>query len=345
MDYERNKPVRTRSDLDRKVMRRKNEEIKKRNRNRIVFFGILLVFAIIGFVTVIAKLPFFNNNSKDKKPTPTANVVGGDIQADETEKAPTNDEVREAMKEIKSKEGFTDKLQKVLISLEDVDIYTRNDEKSEVVGKLAAREYINFYGSEDGWFKIQSKDYKGYAKAEYFEDISDENVFKIVDGIIVANKKYSVPEDYEPGLIPEAEQSFSIMKSDMERDNMYLEIVSGFRSFEEQKAIYDNDLAEKGKEYVDNYSAVPGHSEHQLGLAIDVTNDGSASVNIDFADTKEAEWISKNAHKYGFIIRYPRGKKQVTGYEYEPWHLRYLGPDLAKKIYDSGLTLEEYYDL
>lgn len=344
MDYKRNKPVRTKSDLDRKAIKRKNEEIRKRNRNRIIFFGILLVFAVIGFVSVIAKLPFFKSKEKPTSQAPTK-VVGGDIQVTETEKAPTNDEVREAMKEIKSKEGFTDKLQKVLISLEEVDIYTRNDEKSEVIGKLPASEYINFYGSEDGWFKVQTNELKGYAKAEYFEDLNDENIFKIVDGIIIANKKFSVPEDYEPGLSPEALQSFSIMKADMERDNMNLDIVSDYRSFEEQRAIYENDLAQNGKEYVDNYSAVPGHSEHQLGLAIDVTNDGSASVNNDFADTKEAEWISKNAHKYGFILRYPRGKKQVTGYEYEPWHLRYLGPDLAKKIYDSGLTLEEYYDL
>ena len=92
------------------------------------------------------------------------------------------------------------------------------------------------------------------------------------------------------------------------------------------------------------YSAPPGASEHQLGLAMDITlakYNGTLSVN--FGNTKEGAWIRENAHKYGFIVRYLQGKEEVTGYKYEPWHIRYLGVDLATELYEKGITLEEYY--
>ena len=92
-----------------------------------------------------------------------------------------------------------------------------------------------------------------------------------------------------------------------------------------------------GQELTDTFSARPGHSEHQTGLAFDV-----GAIDDDFANWPSGIWLKENAHKYGFIIRYPKGKQHITGYKYEPWHIRYLGVDLATKVYNSGLTLEEY---
>ena len=92
-----------------------------------------------------------------------------------------------------------------------------------------------------------------------------------------------------------------------------------------------------GKAEADRYSARPGHSEHQTGLAFDLN-----SIDMTFADTDECAWVNKHCAEYGFIIRYPKGSESITGYMYEPWHLRYLGTETAKKVYDSGLTLEEY---
>ena len=95
-----------------------------------------------------------------------------------------------------------------------------------------------------------------------------------------------------------------------------------------------------GKEVANTYSALPGHSEHQTGLAFDI-----GSVERSFVDTSEAKWIEENAHLYGFIVRYPKGKSDITGYIYEPWHVRYLGIDIATDVKNSGLTLEEYLGL
>lgn len=93
----------------------------------------------------------------------------------------------------------------------------------------------------------------------------------------------------------------------------------------------------KGKKYADSYVAKPGHSEHQTGLCLDVTNSRK-----NFNNSAEADWISKNCYKYGFILRYPKDKIDITGYQYESWHIRYVGEDAAKKMHDSNLCLEEY---
>ena len=119
---------------------------------------------------------------------------------------------------------------------------------------------------------------------------------------------------------------------------------SGYRSYQTQKALYNNNVASKGQAHADKYSAKPGKSEHQTGLSIDIT---CAAVNFQltsgFGETKEGLWVKENAHKFGFIIRYPIGKESIVGYAYEPWHLRYLGVELSTKIFDSGLTMEEYF--
>jgi D-alanyl-D-alanine carboxypeptidase len=123
-----------------------------------------------------------------------------------------------------------------------------------------------------------------------------------------------------------------------------LSCCSGYRSYETQSELYNWNVDTYGVEGAELVSARPGMSEHQLGLAMDVT---SASVGFDllesFGSTPEGQFLKDNAYKYGFIVRYPQGKTDITGYAYEPWHLRYLGVDVATEIYNSGKTMEEYY--
>ena len=129
-----------------------------------------------------------------------------------------------------------------------------------------------------------------------------------------------------------------------EADGLTLVARSGYRSYNTQTALYNGYVSRHGQEYADKYSAVPGQSEHQSGLAMDITAQ-SAGLQLEdyFGDTEEGKWVSVHAHEYGFIIRYPEGMEDITGYLYEPWHLRYLGTDLATEVYESGLTLEEYF--
>lgn len=158
-----------------------------------------------------------------------------------------------------------------------------------------------------------------------------------IDGILIANKTYALPEDYNPGVQPEAEAAFKEMQSAAWSEGLNIWIASGFRSYEYQSGLYQRYVNRSGKEEADRYSARPGHSEHQTGLAFDLN-----SIDDSFADTAEGKWVAEHCHEYGFIIRYPKGKEDITGYIYEPWHIRYLGKETAEKVHNSGLTLEEY---
>lgn len=127
-------------------------------------------------------------------------------------------------------------------------------------------------------------------------------------------------------------------------EGMDLYLVSGYRSYYEQSVIYNNSLLRRGKSHTDSYVSMPGHSEHQLGLAADVTSVNHKDLLESFENTKEGKWLKENAYKFGFIIRYQKGKENITKYGYEPWHIRYVGKDYAEEITKNGLVLEEYLE-
>ena len=174
---------------------------------------------------------------------------------------------------------------------------------------------------------------------------------------ILVNKQNKLPEDYIPiDLEPinsdytigmqylrhEAKINFEEMCKKAKNDGYYIKAVSSFRSSDYQEKLYNNYCIEKGIEYADMCSARKGHSEHQTGLAVDIA-DNFDDYN-EFANTKEFNWIKDNAFKYGFILRYPKFKTDITGFKYEPWHFRYIGIDIANYIYNNNIALEEYYE-
>ena len=158
-----------------------------------------------------------------------------------------------------------------------------------------------------------------------------------INGVLVVNKNYSLPSNYDPGTNPEALQAFNDMKSKARGEGISLKIVSGYRSYQTQQSIYQRNVKLYGEEEANTFSAKPGQSEHQTGLAFDIN-----STRWDFKDTIEAKWLAEHCYDYGFIIRYPENKQEKTGYVYEPWHIRYVGNTVAIEIRDSGLCLEEY---
>lgn len=171
--------------------------------------------------------------------------------------------------------------------------------------------------------------------------ISVVNGVTYVNGTLIANKTYALPETYAPGgLTDETYAAFVQMQSAASAEGLYLFVKSGYRSFYDQRYIYNGYVASDGVALADTYSARAGHSEHQSGMAIDVN-----STYNSFADTPEGIWLRNNCHKFGFIIRYPQGKESITGYMYEPWHIRYVGTELAAAVAESGLCLEEYFGI
>ncbi|MBR5515375.1 MAG: M15 family metallopeptidase [Clostridia bacterium] len=168
-------------------------------------------------------------------------------------------------------------------------------------------------------------------------EITEKDGITYVNGILIANKSYSLPKTYSPGIDTTANNALQQMFSAASNAGISLYVVSGFRSYDTQYNTYYGYVSRSGQADADRYSARPGHSEHQTGLAFDLN-----SLEQTFGNTKEGKWLKANAHKYGFIIRYPEGKESVTGYMYEPWHVRYLGTDIATDVFESGLCLEEY---
>ena len=189
----------------------------------------------------------------------------------------------------------------------------------------------NVFSNSDGIFTT-SKGFKGYTK----------NGITYIDGYLIANKTYSLPSTYNPGLDSKTLSQANIMFAEAKKEGLNIWLSSGFRSYSTQNTLYNNYVARDGKASADTYSARPGHSEHQTGLAFDVNQ-----INSSFDNSSEAKWLSNNCYKYGFILRYPKGKTNETGYQYESWHFRYVGDDLAKKLYNGGdwITMEAYFGI
>ena len=200
--------------------------------------------------------------------------------------------------------------------------------------------------------KLTGTSSKGYA-IEYKEGAY------YVGGYLIANKTYLLAKDWEPKntykkitpsmdgfcrecIDKEAYKAWSEMRSDASALGLNLWIQSGYRGYYYQQDLYNGYVKRKGKEAADKSSARPGASEHQTGLAFDLN-----TITNSFKDTKEGKWINNNCYLYGYIIRYPEGKTNETGYIYEPWHIRYVGKELAKKLYNDGawLTMEDYFGI
>ena len=179
--------------------------------------------------------------------------------------------------------------------------------------------------------------------------------------LILVNKQNKVSEDYVPKdleeikyyasdrvassryMKAEAADAFHKLVEAAMKEDLDLLMTTAYRSYDFQKTLYDNYVKNEGQEAADTFSAKPGQSEHQTGLSVDVS---SSSVDYKltslFGQTEEGKWLAHNAHKYGFIIRFPEGKENITGYMYEPWHIRYVGLQVANEIFRQGVTLEEY---
>ncbi len=164
-----------------------------------------------------------------------------------------------------------------------------------------------------------------------------------IDGIMIANKTYALPSSYDPGdIIGYVWEAFKEMQAGGSAEGAYFDLCSGYRSYNYQKGLYNRYVNQDGKAEADTYSARPGHSEHQTGLAMDI-----GKVDRNYGEEYGGIWLANNAWKYGFILRYPYGKTGETGYIYEPWHFRYVGKDLAKTLYNNGdwITLETYFGI
>lgn len=275
---------------------------KRRKLKKSVSVALLIIFIVI---IILCIFKYCNKKSSNFKNESTSNVTSNKTSNISNSNISSNDNSN-------SNINSNDNSNKSNINSNSNNIKSNNNSNvnNDIVGKTS----------------------KGY-------EIKKINGLYYIKGILVANKTYSLPSTYAPGdLLSEFTIAFTKMKKDAEAEGITLTVVSGYRSYERQTTLYNNYVARDGKANADTYSARPGHSEHQTGLAADLN-----LVDTSFENTKAGKWLAQNCYKYGFILRYPKGKEAITGYIYEPWHFRFIG-DEAKNLYNDGnwISLEEY---
>ena len=192
------------------------------------------------------------------------------------------------------------------------------------------------------------------ANKDHYTDVKQTDTSK--DELILVNKYNQLPKDYAPEDLTdisvqycygdnevsnEVYQKYISMYNAAKEEDLYLIITSAFRDYEFQDQLWNQYAKSQGEEWADSVAARAGHSEHQTGLTLDIVTYNS-NMN-DFENTDEFKWLQKHAHEYGFIMRYPKDKEDITGYDYESWHYRYVGVETATKIHELGITYDEYY--
>lgn len=249
-------------------------------------------------------------------------------------------------------ENYKDDLD-ILLNMEHINILEFKDISNFEIKKI--ERYLNYKEANKDYdmatvvtYVNIGLDLEGYSEYTTYTKEEVEN-----DLTILVNKYHKLPDDYEPSdlvtlsynssfkLRSKAAEAFEKLTNAGVLENVIFYPFSPYRSFETQDYLYNRYVNRDGIELADTYSARPGFSEHQLGLAVDVRS----NTIYDNLTPEHYEWMLNNSYKYGFIVRYPKGKQFITQFIEEPWHLRYLGIELATKVHDSNLTYDEYYDL
>lgn len=231
----------------------------------------------------------------------------------------------------------------IILSLVDEDYYIYDN----------TVRYVNYYKENSNLStKNIITNVNSNIDRPYYTDMESTDMSK--GNLIIVNKYYQLSEDYVPSdlvtiesgytgwngaqLTKDAYEAFKLMVDAAKKDGIKIFSFSPYRSYQTQYNTYWGYVSSYGREETDTFSARPGSSEHQTGLAVDING-----CDDNFGDTKEGKWLVNNSYKYGFILRYPKGKEYITGYQYEPWHFRFVGVDAATKIYELDITFEEYY--
>ncbi|EIM05875.1 peptidase M15B and M15C DD-carboxypeptidase VanY/endolysin [Planococcus antarcticus DSM 14505] len=245
----------------------------------------------------------------------------------------------------------------IYTTIDQLNMRSKAGVSHPIVASIPKGATVKYLGKDGNWYKVEYGAKVGWVNAAYLiskEPAGNTTSYPApptgtpgtyMSGVLIVNKQYSLPASYNPGVSMLAQKAVNAMTAEAKKQGVQLTAFSTFRSYNRQKELYTSYVSKHGAAQANRFSAKPGHSEHQMGLAFDFGgSDQSKWLKELFAATKEGKWLAANAHNYGFILRYPKGKENITGYMHEPWHFRYLGSDLSGQVKKSGKTLEEYLD-
>ena len=308
--------------------RRLTRRQRQVRRNRIILACAAVALLIIIIVIISVSMKGCSKSKKTDKNEVTT--------TDKIEESTHSKENESSSEEVSSTDTNTDTSSSIM---SDATSVSASSDSSEFAPPVVPSGNVVSKGTTSKGFKIQ-----------------EINGATYIDGVLIANKTYALPQDFiptNPDQPVNADRSstcldktlmsaWNTMLKDATAKGLNIYIASGYRSYNYQVNVYNRYVQSDGAAKADTYSSRPGNSEHQTGLCFDLN-----TIEDSFQYTNEGKWVNDNCYKYGFCIRFPKGKDSATGYQYESWHLRYVGVDLATKLYNNGdwLSLEEYFGI
>lgn len=258
------------------------------------------------------------------------------------------------------------KKEQVLITTSGLNLRTGASVKHKVIKVIPKAKEVTLLKKSGSWSQVRYGKTSGWVNASYLKPkgvsvvkstktvktpgypapVSKIKGAKYAEGVLIVNKQFGLPSTYNPGVNPLAKKAAQDMTLQAKKKGITLKTISEYRSYSYQAQLFKRYSNAHGVKKAERFSARPGHSEHQTGLAFDFGGTNQKYwLESSFGKTAEGKWLANNAHTFGFVLRYPQNKENMTGYMYEPWHFRYVGSEMATKIKKSGLTMEEYFKL
>jgi D-alanyl-D-alanine carboxypeptidase len=303
---------------------------KRRLKKKVKIFGIIIIVLIV-FIIILVKVLTFLNSYEHKLDTQ------GYSKEETTIIMKLKDDEIDNILKLDYNKNISKLLQEKYFMYKNLNRYLEYYKKNSNLNARNVVELVNVNRDK-----------------EYYTNIKSTDITK--DASMLVNKYYGLNKEYRPvdlqtmsltysysgnSLLKEANQKFIELINAAKKLKYNIIASSSFRTYESQENIYNKDEKLNGKDKTDLLVARPGHSEHQLGLALDIDLYKKKYEKLE--DTEEYTWLVDNAHTYGYILRYPKDKENITGYKFEPWHYRYVGIDIANYIYKNKITFDEYY--
>lgn len=320
--------------LELKQINRKRRRLKAQRRKRMIRTGIGLSL-LVAFVFVIR--PIIIDNSAAR--ADSAKLLQSQESINRREYAALGTTLPiESQIEAKlpfEAEGYSDQLLSFKRVILEGVIYQEKSAEGKALIPVQIGDYLQFYGHEDGWAKVNFKNTFGYIKTDKLESV-EQNYLTVKEGILYTDKDNKIPKDYKANFDVEAENALLIAMEAMRRDGLELSVARKATTFSQEQAYITN----KG-----NYPNPDAYtSELRTGFAVELHSPKTdPRLENNFYETNEGKWVLNNIHKYGFVLRYPNDKENVTGFKANEHIYRYVGIDNAKKMHDNNLVMEEYF--